>query len=56
MKVLESEEKLCLSCMEKHQVDLVEVTDSTYLKGKRLNLKPHMSTAPRQTRFKKPKR
>lgn len=33
MKVLQSENKLCLSCMEKHRVDLVAVGEENILKG-----------------------
>ena len=37
MKVLQSEYKLCLSCMEKHRVDLVEVVEQNIFKGQKVD-------------------
>ena len=37
MKALETEKKLCLTCMEEHQVQKVEVTEENQYKDKRVS-------------------
>lgn len=37
MKKLMSKKKLCLICMEEHEVDLVEVVDTEIFKGEEVS-------------------
>ncbi|MGO1368501.1 hypothetical protein [Senegalia sp. (in: firmicutes)] len=39
MKKLKSEKKLCLICMEEHEVDIVEMIDTEIFKGEEVTFK-----------------
>ena len=39
MKKIKSEKRLCLICMEEHEVDIVEIIDTEVFKDKKVNFK-----------------